>query len=198
MLPFSDACERNKEPIFTVLRTALAGRVRVLEIGSGTGQHAVYFSARLPQLLWYPTEQSPYLADLRTRIEAEGGGNLQAPTVLDVRQAVWPYTEVDAVFTANTLHIMSWGAVLALFDRVAAILVPGGALCIYGPFRYDGKYTSDSNRDFDRFLQSRDPESGLRDLSALQPLGARYGLNLQGDHDLPAFNRLLIFTKKPA
>ena len=178
MLPVSDACERNKEPILAVLRVCLAGRTQVLEIGSGTGQHAVHFARHLSHLDWHPTEQLIYLPDLAARVRVEGRANLRPPTVLDVRQAVWPARSVDAVFTANTLHIMSWAAVGALYRGVAEVLVAGGVLCIYGPFRYDGKYTSDSNREFDAMLRERDPLSGIRDIEALGELAASYGLSL--------------------
>ncbi len=164
MLPFSAACERNKDPILEVLRVSFAGRTQVLEIGSGTGQHAVHFARALEHLVWHPTEQLTYLPDLAERVKQEGSRNLRTPTVLDVRQAVWPLRSVDAVFTANTLHIMSWAEVVACFRGLSAVLAPVGILCIYGPFRYAGRYTSDSNQDFDRMLKERDPLSGLRDL----------------------------------
>src|SRR5271170_223257 len=152
MLPFSEAFERNKEPILGVLRDCFADRMQVLEIGSGTGQHAVHFARHLEHLTWYPTEQLSYLPDLAARVQVEGHHNLRAPTLLDVRQSVWPLRSVDAVFTANTLHIMSWPEVMALFRGVGTVLAPGGVLCIYGPFRYAGRYTSDSNQDFDQML----------------------------------------------
>jgi cyclopropane fatty-acyl-phospholipid synthase-like methyltransferase len=195
MLPFSAACERNKDPILDVLRSRFADRGQVLEIGSGTGQHAVHFARALPHLNWHPTEQLAYLADLTERVKLEGPANLRPPTLLDVRQAVWPLRSVDAMFTANTLHIMSWPEVTALFRGSDGVLALGGALCIYGPFRYAGRYTSDSNLDFDRMLQERDPQSGLRDLEAIVPLARECGLRLDADHDLPANNRLLVFTK---
>ena len=198
MLPLSDACERNKEPILSVLRTCCADRVQVLEIGSGTGQHAVYFARHLPHLEWHPTEQLNYLSDLAARVRLEGSGYLRPPTVLDVRQAIWPARSVDAVFTANTLHIMSWAAVGALYRGVAEVLVPGGILCVYGPFRYEGAYTSDSNREFDGMLRERDPLSGIRDIEAVCALAGPYGLSLAADHDLPANNRLLVFHKEPS
>ena len=141
MLPFSAACERNKDPILDVLRVRFAGRAQVLEVGSGTGQHAVHFARALPHLVWHPTEQLTYLADLAERVKLEGPVNLRAPTVLDVRQALWPLRIVDAMFTANTLHIMSWPEVTALFAGIGTVLAPGGVLCVYGPFRYGGKYT---------------------------------------------------------
>ena len=197
MLPFSAACERNKDPILEVLRLRFADRSQVLEIGSGTGQHAVYFARQLGHLAWHPTEQLAYLADLTERVKLEGPGNLRAPSLLDVRQAVWPVRGVDAMFTANTLHIMSWPEVMALFNGIGTVLVPGGVLCIYGPFRYAGKYTSDSNQEFDRMLQERDPQSGLRDIEAVSLLADQYGLRLDADFDLPANNRLLVFTKEP-
>jgi SAM-dependent methyltransferase len=197
MLPFSAACERNKEPILDVLRSRLAGRTQVLEIGSGTGQHAVHFARALKELTWHPTEQLAYLKDLTERVKLEGPANLRMPTLLDVRQAVWPLRSVDAMFTANTLHIMSWPEVTALFRGCGGVLAPGGVLCIYGPFRYAGRYTSDSNREFDLMLQERDPQSGIRDLQEVTALGEEYGLRLDADHDLPANNRLVVFVKEP-
>ena len=197
MPPFSASCERNKEPILDVLRSRFAGCAQALEIGSGTGQHAVHFARALPHLTWYPTEQLAYLADLTERVRLEGPHNVRAPTLLDVRQAVWPRRSVDAVFTANTLHIMSWPAVTSAFNGIGGVLAPGGALCVYGPFRYAGRYTSDSNREFDQMLQERDLLSGLRDIHAITPLAEQYGMRLVADHDLPANNRLLVFTKEP-
>jgi cyclopropane fatty-acyl-phospholipid synthase-like methyltransferase len=197
MLPFSAACERNKDPILVVLRVRFADRAQVLEIGSGTGQHAVHFARALTHLTWHPTEQLTYLADLTERVKLEGPHNLRPPTVLDVRQSIWPVRSVDAIFTANTLHIMSWAEVMALFHGIGTVLSPGGVLCIYGPFRYEGRYTSDSNREFDLMLQERDPDSGLRDMQAVTALAQQYGLRLDADHDLPANNRLVVFTKEP-
>jgi SAM-dependent methyltransferase len=198
MLPFSEACERNKEPILEVLRVCFADRLQVLEIGSGTGQHAVYFAARLAHLVWHPTERLGFLPDLTVRVQSEGGRNLRPPTVLDVRQPVWPLRSVDAMFTANTLHIMSWPEVAAMFQGIGSTLAPSGLLCIYGPFRYDGSYTSPSNLEFDRMLRERDPQSGIREMRDVAKLGAEIGLHLVADHDLPAFNRLLVFAKEPA
>jgi cyclopropane fatty-acyl-phospholipid synthase-like methyltransferase len=197
MLPFSAACERNKDPILEVLRLRFADRTQVLEIGSGTGQHAVYFARELGHLAWHPTEQLVYLADLTERVKIEGPANLRVPTLLDVRQAVWPVRGTDAIFTANTLHIMSWPEVTAFYRGVGGVLSPCGVLCVYGPFRYDGRYTSDSNREFDQMLQDRDPASGLRDIREVTALALQYGLRLDEDHDLPANNRLLVFIKEP-
>jgi cyclopropane fatty-acyl-phospholipid synthase-like methyltransferase len=195
MLPSSEACERNKVPILEVLRGAFDAHRQVLEIGSGTGQHAVYFAAHLPHLAWHPTEQLVYLTDLAARVKLEGTRNLRAPTVLDVKQSIWPLRAVDAIFTSNTLHIMSWSEVTVMFHRLGAVLLPGGVLCIYGPFRYHGRYTSSSNQEFDRMLQERDPNSGLRDIQEVTVLAAQQGLRLRVDHDMPANNRLLEFIK---
>jgi SAM-dependent methyltransferase len=198
MLPSSEACERNKEPILAVLRGCFAERTQVLEIGSGTGQHAVHFARHLPHLTWYPTDRLCNLPDLSARVRIEGTANLRSPTLLDVRQSVWPVRSVDAIFTANTLHIMAWIEVCAMYHGIGAVLAPGGMLCVYGPFRYDGAYTSESNREFDHTLKERDPSSGLRDVEAVTELAALYGMRLQEDRDLPAYNRLLIFAKEPA
>lgn len=195
MLLFSEACERNKGPILEVLRTAFAARSQVLEIGSGTGQHAVHFAAYLTHLTWHPTEQLKYLPDLAARIKLEGSRNLRPPALLDVNQSVWPLRQADAIFTANTLHIMGWAEVQSMFRGLDALLSPEGILCVYGPFRYGGRFTSESNRDFDRMLQDRDPPSGLRDIDAVGALAERHGLRLRIDHDLPANNRLLEFAR---
>jgi hypothetical protein len=195
MLPFSEACERNKEPILKVLRVAFAKAEQLLEIGSGTGQHAVFFSTALPHLIWHPTEQLAFLPDLAARVKVEGPRNLRPPTVLNVSQSLWPVRTIDAVFTANTLHIMSWAEVTQMYKGVEAVLSPGGVMCVYGPFRYDGRYTSDSNRNFDIMLKERDPSSGIRDIREVSLLAEQHGLSLRSDHDLPANNRLLEFLK---
>jgi len=198
MLPFSEACERNKGPILEILRSRFGESRQVLEIGSGTGQHAVYFAAHLEHLTWHPTERLNFLPDLVQRIQAEGGTNIRPATVLDVTQSVWPVTRVDAMFTANTLHIMSWAEVVALFRGIGTTLAPGGLLCIYGPFIYHDRPTAPSNIAFDRMLQERDPRSGLRHIEAVVAAAAEVGLTLVGDHDQPANNRILVFLKEPA
>ncbi|HWJ35502.1 MAG TPA: DUF938 domain-containing protein [Steroidobacteraceae bacterium] len=197
MLPFSQACERNKEPILEVLRTIFADRSQVLEIGSGTGQHAVHFATQLRHLTWHPTERLGALPELAARIQAEGGPNLRQPLVLDVRQPVWPLRSVDAIFTANTLHIMSWPEVTTMFQGIGGTLASSGVLCVYGPFRYEGQHVP-SNVEFDRSLRERDPDSGVRDIQSVKKLAAGFGLRLAADHDLPANNRLLVFAKEPA
>jgi cyclopropane fatty-acyl-phospholipid synthase-like methyltransferase len=196
MLPFSEACERNKDPILSVLRGALAHGREVLEIGSGTGQHALHFVRHLPHLHWQPSETVENLAALRARIAADGGpANLLAPVLLDVRVHPWPVADVDAVFSANTLHIMSWQAVHDFFRGVGRVLKSEGVLAVYGPFRYAGRYTSESNAAFDRYLQERDPLSGIRDFEAVDALARKEGLQLDSDHDMPAHNRTLVWRR---
>lgn len=192
-LPCSDACERNKGPILEVLRAAFADRTRVVEIGSGTGQHAVHFARHLPQVQWQPTDRAEYLPDLAARIAAEGPPNLASPVELDVLQEPWPDVRGDAAFSANTLHIMSWPAVEAFFAGLPRVLERGGVLAIYGPFRYGGQFTTDSNAAFDAMLRERDPQSGLRDFEAVNALAEAAGLALVADHAMPANNQLLVW-----
>jgi len=197
-LPFSEACERNKAPILAVLQRWLGrqGGV-VLEIGAGTGQHAVHFARHLPQLGWQPTEQPENLAALAARVALEGSSNLLAPLELDVGQAAWScgYDSVDAVFTANTLHIVSWPQVQALFRGVGRVLRDDGLLVVYGPFRYGGQFTSHSNAAFDEALRLRDAASGIRDFEAVDALAAAAGLRLVEDCAMPANNQTLVWRR---
>lgn len=195
MLPFSEACERNKLPILKIVRERFAGCRNVLEIGSGTGQHAVCFASAMRHLDWHPTERLSGLTDLGERVRLEGTANLKPPMLLDVTQPTWPGVGADAAFTANTLHIMSWDEVEALFNGLGTALAPGGVFCVYGPFRYAGRYTSASNESFDHMLRERDPASGLRDIHSVTALARTVSMRLDADYDLPAFNRLLVFIK---
>lgn len=196
VLPFSEACERNKQPIFSVLQSVLGSCARVVEIGAGTGQHAVHFARRLPHLEWLPTDCRDSLPGIAARIAAEGPPNLHAPIELDVMQAAWPPIVADAVFSANTLHIMSWPAVEAFFRGVGRILGDNGLLVVYGPFRYAGRFTTDSNAAFDESLRRRDPASGIRDVEAVNALAAGQGLELEADHSMPANNQLLVWRRR--
>lgn len=200
-LPFSEACERNKGPILDVLQRWLGHHAGVvLEIGSGTGQHAVHFARNLPRLSWQPTERLEQLAALAARIEVEGSCNLLAPVELDVEQYDWPCDRdsVDAVFTANTLHIVSWPQVQALFHGAGVVLRDEGMLIVYGPFRYGGQFTSHSNAVFDEALRSRDPLSGIRDFEAVDALAAAQGLRLVEDCAMPANNQALVWRRSGA
>jgi len=196
MLPPADACERNKGPILEVLRAELAASERVLEIGSGSGTHAVHFAAHLPHLLWQPSELPGNLAPLAQRILLQGSGNLRPPLALDVRANPWRVPPADAVFSANTLHIMAWSAVREFFRGVGSVLIAPAVLCVYGPFRFHGRHTSDSNAEFDRWLRARDPDSGVRDFEALDALAREQDLLLGADHAMPANNRTLVWRRK--
>jgi len=192
---FSDACERNREPILQVLRRAFADRTSVLEIGSGTGQHAAYFAPALPHLAWQPSDVAENLPSIRVwRGEAQTPRLLE-PIELDVDQP-FPAVQADAVFSANTCHIMSWPQVERFVAGVGKLLPEGGVFALYGPFHYGGKPTSPSNAEFDAWLRNRDPKSGVRDFEAIRDLAAKRGLALEGDNAMPANNRLLVFRRR--
>jgi SAM-dependent methyltransferase len=191
----SAAAERNKAPILAVISHEFARCRTVLEIGSGTGQHARYFAAHLPHLDWQPSDTGEYLPDLREQLAQVNIANLLPVMELDVRQDTWPVAASDAVFSANTLHIMNWSAVRHFFRGVGEILRSPGVLCVYGPFRYGGRYTSESNAVFDDYLRARDPESGIRDFESLDELARAQGLALSADHAMPANNQLLVWQR---
>lgn len=193
-LPLSEACERNRGPILDALAPHFAHSRRVLEIGSGTAQHAVFFGAAMPWLDWQTSDRAEYLPGIRARLAAEAPPNVLAPLELDVK-AAWPALSFDALFSANTLHIMDWPAVECLFRGIAAGLAAGGTAAIYGPFNYGGDYTSASNAAFDRSLRRRDPASGIRDVEAVHALAEEAGLMPRADHAMPANNRLLVWMR---
>ena len=196
MKSFSEACERNRDPILGVLQRVFGDRRRVLEIGSGTGQHAAYFAPRLSHLIWQPSDVPENLPGIRLwREEAQAPGLLE-PIELDVDRA-FPAVEADAVFSANTCHIMSWPQVERMFAGVGSLLPKGGVFALYGPFNYGGQPTSPSNAAFDASLRRRDPASGLRDAQAIVALAARHEMNLEEDISMPANNRLLLFRRQP-
>lgn len=194
--PSAEACERNRGPILEVLRGVFSGATSVLEIGSGTGQHAVFFAQALPHLLWQPTDRPEHLQGIAAWCEDSGLPNLRMPLALDVDDGVWPVTACDAVFSANTLHIMSWVSVRNFFRGVRRVLVPVGALAIYGPFFYDDRLNAGSNVQFDAFLRDRDPQSGIRDFRAVCALAGAEGLTLIADHAMPANNRILVWRAR--
>jgi cyclopropane fatty-acyl-phospholipid synthase-like methyltransferase len=191
----SDAAERNKAPILQIISTGFAQTRVVLEIGSGTGQHALHFAAHLPHLAWQPSDTGDYLPALRERLRNEGGANLREVIELDVRNQPWPVAGVDGIFSANTLHIMSWSSVQDFFRGVGTVLEQRGVLCVYGPFRYGDRYTSDSNARFNEFLRRRDPDSCIRDAHELDGLARQQGLRLAADHAMPANNQLRVWNR---
>jgi Protein of unknown function (DUF938) len=195
MPPFSQAAENNKEPIARVLREAFADALKVLEIGSGTGQHAVYFGQCLPHLIWQPSDLESNLADIRARLAAEAPDNVLAPMALDVAMQPWPAIKVDSVFSANAVHIMSWPHVVHMFRGIGQIIAGQGTVCLYGPFKYRAEFTTPSNAEFDLWLKRRDPLSGIRDFEDVDALARAIGLQLVANHAMPANNQLLVWRR---
>lgn len=192
--PFSPACERNRGPILAVLARFFANRRRVLEIGSGTGQHAVHFAAALPHLQWQCSDRPANLPGLRLWLDEARLANTPPPLALDVARGPWPPPAFDAVFSANTLHIMGWDEVEALFAGLGAVLAADARMAIYGPFRRAGLPTSPSNEAFDAELRSQDPRMGLRQLEAVEERAASIGLDLIEVVDMPANNLMLLMA----
>jgi SAM-dependent methyltransferase len=196
--PFSESSAQNQDPILAVLREVLATASRVLEIGSGTGQHAVHFARNLPHLVWVPTDLAGSLPGIRLWLAEAGLANVEPPLSLDVNEPQWPVGDVDAVFSANTAHIMDWRSVAATFAGVGRLLPEGGAFALYGPFHYGGEPTSRSNARFDAMLRARDPAMGVRNFEDLDALAQRAGLQLWRDYAMPVNNRTLVWRKVAA
>ena len=198
-LPFSQACENNQAAIFEVLQSAFLHCRHVLEIGSGTGQHSVYFAPRLPQLVWQTSDLADSHPGILAWHAAHGAPNLRAPLKFDLATDAWPANAdssgFDAVFTSNTCHIMAWPLVQRMFGLVGSALPERGVFALYGPFNDGGRFTSDSNRAFDAWLRQRDARSGLRDFEAIVALARLHGLQLVLDQAMPANNRTLVFRK---
>ena len=195
-LPDAPATTRNRDPILAVLRQHFASRMRVLEIGSGTGQHAVYFARALPHLKWHTSDLPANHEGIRAWLADAALPNLIPPVALDIGRAeTWPYTRHDAIFSANTLHIASWPEVESLFANLPRVLAARATVVIYGPFNVGGEFTSPSNAAFDAALRAEDPARGIRDLEAVQALAKGAGLELTADIAMPANNRCLVFEK---
>lgn len=193
--PYSEACEQNKVPILAVLREVFIQPGLILEIGAGTGQHAVYFAQSLPHLIWQPTDVADNLPGIQLWSDEAALPNLRPALELEVRIEPWPVTRADGIFSANTTHIMAWPMVQCLFRGVGQTLEPGSAFCLYGPFNYEGRYTSPSNAAFDLSLRSWNPLSGIRDFEEINRLATQQGLRLLRDEPMPVNNRTLIWIK---
>jgi cyclopropane fatty-acyl-phospholipid synthase-like methyltransferase len=193
--PFSPACERNREPILDVLRQRFADRRHVLEVGSGTGQHAVYFAAALPHLVWQASDVADHLAGVRLWLDEAALPNTPAPLQINVNQP-FPAGNYDAVFSANTLHIMSWPEVQRFFEMLPGVTSPGALLTFYGPFNYDGRFSSASNAQFDAQLRQGDPQRGIRDFEAVHALATVAGFKLLEDRAMPANNRCISWRRE--
>ena len=193
--PFSQACENNQKAILAHLQAAFSDCKTVLEIGSGTGQHAVYCAPRLPHLSWQTSDQAEYHLGINAWIDSMPAANLHRPLVLNVDMPTWPLESVDGIFTANTCHIMAWESVENMFRRLALLLKSGGMLVIYGPFNYGGEFTAPSNANFDAYLKQRAAHQGVRDFESVDVLAKAAGLTLLEDNAMPANNRLLVWRK---
>jgi cyclopropane fatty-acyl-phospholipid synthase-like methyltransferase len=189
--PYASDCDENKGVILDALRPLLANKRTILEIGSGTGQHAVYFAQNMSHLLWQPSDLAEHHAGMMQWLNEAHLDNLLAPIELNVSTSHWPDTRFDGIFSANTLHIMNSQNVEDLFHRIAAHLNPGGLLIVYGPFNVHGHYTSESNARFDAFLKARDPQSGIKDTEWLNSLAQAGGLIEYADIAMPQNNRIL-------
>ena len=197
MKPYSESCERNQAPILKILQETLANQQRVLEIASGTGQHAVYFGRALPHLSWQTSELAQKHEGILAWLDETKLPNVLPPMAIDVSDAQWPIEIVDTVFNANTVHIISWPEVERMFAGIARVLSAGGILCLYGPFNYEGKFTSESNARFDAWLKSRNRNSGVRDFEAINRLAETHGLFLLRDVTMPSYNRTLVWQRAP-
>ncbi len=196
MLNFSQASENNQQPILDKLAGLFSSVPDVLEIGSGSGQHAVYFARHFPELVWQTSELNDGISALTLNIENYAPDNVKKPVLLDVCHHPWPVTTCSAIFTANTLHIMSWSSIKELFKGVGSVLKNQGLLCIYGPFKYNGEFTTLSNARFDGWLKAQNPVSGIRDFEAIDELAYQQNLSLLHDYAMPANNQFLIFKRK--
>lgn len=194
--PHSDACARNRDPILAVLQVHFADRAQVLEIGSGTGQHAVHFAAGLPHLTWQCSDRGEALPGVRAWLEAAALDNTPAPIELDVARSPWPRRRFDAAFSANTLHIMGWSEVEAMFAGLDDVLGAGATLVVYGPFKRNGEHTAPSNAAFDASLRARDPRMGVRALEDVDGLAAGIGLQLHAIVDMPANNLCVVWHRQ--
>ena len=192
--PFSPACERNRDAILAVLRKHFADRTQVLEIGSGTGQHAVHFAAALPELVWQTSDVAANLPGIRAWLAEARLPNTPAPLVFDINAAA-PNATFDAIFSANTMHIMAWPEVQNLFALLPALMRLGALLTIYGPFNYGGAFTSASNAAFDASLRADQPQRGIRDFEAVDALAGAAGLVLVEDRAMPANNRCVTWRR---
>lgn len=192
--PFPVSCDRNREPILAVSRDHFMDRVKVLEVGGGTGQHAAFFAAMLPHLVWQASVRRENLAGIRMWLDEAALPNTLPPVELDVN-GIWPRHGCDAVFSANTLHIRSWVEVESLFTGVGDIMTVDAKLAVYGPFNYGGKYTSESNANFDVWLKVHGEHQGIRDFDAVDSLAREIGLELMEDRAMPANNCCLVWRR---
>lgn len=195
---FSPAAERNRTPVLAELQMLLRGDETVLEVGSGSGQHAVHFATAMCGLQWIASDIAELLPGLVKNLNPYVGKAIRSPVLLDLGNNHWHVgvTGVDVIYSANTLHIVSWPEVVSLFEGVAKLCKPGSKLIIYGPFRYNQSYTSNGNAEFDAWLRQRNYTSGIRDFEKVNDLAEKVGLTLVADINMPANNQLLVWNCK--
>jgi len=196
--PFSQACDNNKQPILDVLSRYLTDPGSLLEVGSGTGQHAAFLAGQLPGIHWQPSDRTENLAGIRAWCDEAGHSNLAAPLSFDVTLPDTTPSTHDHLFTANTLHIMGWSAVQSFFQLLPDLVNSNGYVFIYGPFKYQGDFTTPSNASFDLWLKERGAHQGIRDFEAVAELAEAAGLMLVEDVRMPANNQMLVWKKLPA
>lgn len=195
-IPFSEACERNKGPILEVLKDVLKPiHKKIVEIGSGTGQHATFFAKELPQVQWTPTEVYHNLPHLNKVVQESGIKNLTPPFKMKVGDDDFPIRTYDVIFTANTFHIMPWKDCKTFIKLMGHRLEEGGLAIIYGPFNYDGQFISKSNEEFNTWLKERDPESGIRNFEDVHNAMEKNGFELVDDYEMPANNSTLVYRR---
>ena len=195
MQGYSQAAENNKRPIAEVMGRHLTQGASVLEIGSGSGQHAISMSREFPTITWLPSERAVMIPILRANLALHGSINIQPPLTLDLTDFTWSDDSVDVVYAANVMHIVSEGLGERLVQLAAEALKPSGLLMLYGPYKYDGRFTTDSNATFDQWLKDRDPASGIRDFEAVVAIAQGAGLALKEDCGMPANNQMLVFQR---
>jgi SAM-dependent methyltransferase len=189
---------RNREPILEVLRRALPPRGLVLEVASGSGEHAAYFAQRLPTLLWQPTDPDPRaLASIAAHRTAAYAPNLLSPLWLDAMSEEWPVQRADALVCINMIHITPWAACKGLMTGAERTLRSGGILYLYGPYQIDGRHTAQSNEDFDAWLRTQNAQWGVRDIAEVTDLALRHGFSLRETVPMPANNLSVIFERGP-
>ncbi len=192
----SPSAVRNRDPILGVLRRVLPAQGTVLEIASGTGEHAVYFCKGLPGLTWQPTDRvTDALRSIAKHRALAKWPNLLPPLELDVTAKAWPVVRADAIVSINMIHIAPWAAAKGLMAGAGRVLGPGGVLYLYGPFKEDGRHTAPSNQAFDASLRSRDPSWGVRDTADVTDLARQHGLDFAERVEMPANNLSLVFRR---
>ncbi|GAA0397217.1 class I SAM-dependent methyltransferase [Cocleimonas flava] len=193
--PFSESCVQNQQVILDVLKPLLKDKKHLLEIGSGTGQHAVFLAGQMPHLIWQTSDQSIYHGGIKAWLDEAGLDNTRDPLSINVSADEWPEENYDVIFSANAVHIMSWENVVDYFNHACPLLESNGYFILYGPFNYEEKYTSESNANFDQWLKNNDPKSCIKDFEKLNKLAEENNMSIVDDIAMPANNRILVWQK---